>query len=138
MNTGATCFLGSIGNAPPASIVWSISGYCYIRGMGFEYDFGPDGSYAFWALTLPEARQRGLFTALLMENDRYGLKQGYKRKYVVIEFDNKLAYDIQIKAGYKPILVNYYIKIFSLKFIYIIDLRAGNSSFKVFMISPPE
>ena len=92
LGSGATCFLGSVGNDPPSSANWCAHGRCFVRGLGFEHDFGPDGSYGFWSFTLPEARGKGLHSAILVEKTRMEGERGFKKFYGIIELDNQKRY----------------------------------------------
>lgn len=136
MDAGVTCFLASIGDDPPASVAWNAVGRCYIRGMGFEYDFGDDGAYGYWSATLPEARGMGLHYALMVAKASYAKNHGAQYLYSMIEFDNELSYKIRIKTGYKPIMEIYFLKIFNIKFIRVKNLQTQKSKFKGFYKQP--
>lgn len=136
LNAGVTCFLGSIGNTTPTSIGWNVFGKCYIKGMGFEYDFGKDGAYGFWALTLPEARGRGLHYALMAAKAHFAKERQAKYMYSLIEFDNNLAYNIRLKAGYKPVLEMIFIKLFSINFLRLKNIETGKIQIKGFYKQP--
>ena len=64
LNSGCVCFLASQGNSAPSSLTWLSFGRCYVRGMGFEYNFPPGSSYGGGSFTLPEDRGKGLYLGL--------------------------------------------------------------------------
>jgi predicted ATP-grasp superfamily ATP-dependent carboligase len=131
LESGALCFLASRGDSAPASISWNASGRCFIRGLGFEYDFGPTASYGFWAATLPEARGQGLHNAIIAAKARFFIERGADKFYSIIEFDNDLSYDIRVKAGQQPLMIIYHVKIFRIGITATKYLPTGKKSFKL-------
>ncbi|MCP4580784.1 MAG: hypothetical protein GY839_04155 [candidate division Zixibacteria bacterium] len=136
LDSGAFCFLASLGDSPPSSISWNASGLCFIRGMGFEYDFGSNGSYGFWAVTLPGARGKGLHNALIAAKARYFIEHGAEKFFSIIEFDNILSYDIRVKAGQQPLLIIYHARIFNKGITYTINLINKNRTLKFVSLKP--
>lgn len=136
LKSGITCFLASDGENHPASITWSATGKCFIRGMALAYDFGNDGTYGFWSVTLPEARGKGLHYALMAEKSRYDGKRGRVKAYGLIEAINQLSYDMRIKTGFKPLLLVYYLKLFFIKVSYVKNLVDNKRRFKIFVKEP--
>ena len=136
LNSGITCFLASDSENPPASITWSASGKCFIRGMAFKYDFGDDGTYGFWSITLPEARGKGLHYALMAEKSRYDGKRGRVKAYGLIEAINNLSYDMRIRTGFMPLLLVYYMKLFFIKVSYVKNQVENKRELKIFIKEP--
>ena len=136
LQSGVVCYLASVGNAPPSSIAWSVSHRCYVRGMGFEYDFGTDGIYIFWVATLPQDRGKGLYMRLASEAEKHDRKRGGRSFYVMVELTNAYSKRMFQKIGYKPILKLTYLKFLSVKVSHTKDLLTGKTSFKVFVRDP--
>lgn len=136
LKSGVTCFLAAKSNSAPASITWNATGRCYIRGLGFEYDFGQDGAYGFWSYTEPEARGQGLHYALMAAKATYAYENGARHFYGIIEYDNKLSYDLRIKTGYVPVMQIYFVQLFMIKFTRVVDMETGKSRFKIFCNYP--
>jgi GNAT superfamily N-acetyltransferase len=133
LNSGITCFLGSLGNDDPVSIAWHASGKCLIRGMGLYYDFGEDGAYGFGAVTLPEARKKGLHTALMDAKARYALEHAAKRIYSLVEYNNPTSLAIRIKTGFRPIAIASFIRIWPLNYSVHCDLESGKRFRRLFL-----
>jgi GNAT superfamily N-acetyltransferase len=104
--------------------------------MGFEYDFGEDGAYGFWSATLPEARGKGLHHALMVAKAKFAKEKGARYLYSMVEFDNRLSYNIRVNMGYEPIYDIFYLKLFSINFLKIIDLNTRKSYLKAFYKQP--
>jgi hypothetical protein len=138
LNSGATCFLGSVGDSPPSSANWCAHGLCFVRGLGFEHDFSPDGSYGFWSFTLPEARGKGLHSAILVEKTRIERDRGLKKFYGIIELDNERRYRKRLQMGYDPMMTITYAKLFCLKISVVKHAEAKESSLRIFLREPRE
>ncbi len=136
LNSGATCFLCSEGDAPPSSANWCAHGRCYVRGLGFEHDFGPDGSYGFWSFTLPEARGRGLHSAILVETTRIERERGFKRFYGMIELDNERRYRKRLQMGYVPMMAVTFVKLFGIRISLVKQAETGRTRIKIFLREP--
>ena len=133
LDSGVTCFLASLDNQPPAAITWNLVGKCYIRGLGFIHDFGPDGAYGFWSMTLPEARGLGLHAALMAAKAKYAIAHGAPHLYGIIEFDNNLSFAIRVRMGYKIVYEIYYLKLFFLKFSRLKNIPENRATFRIFI-----
>jgi hypothetical protein len=136
LHSGAECFLGSIGDGPPAAVTWSASGRCYIKGMGLEYDFGTDGYYSFWSFTAPWARHKGLYLALQSKKVEYEMSRGGNKFYGLIEFNNYYSYSLRERLGYRPLLKVSYLKLFNLKISLIRNLQTKKTTIRLFLKEP--
>lgn len=130
LDSRVTCFLASADGQPPASIGWNATGKCFIRGLGFLYDFGPDGAYGFWSVTLPEARGKGLHTALMVAKAKYAIEHGAPNLYGIVEFDNDLSFDIRLRLGYTIAYEIYYLKFLFLKFLRLSHIPDNKKSLR--------
>lgn len=136
MRSGATCFVGNLTGARPSAVTWGVCGRCYIRGMGFEYDFGPQGCYCFFGSTLPEARGKGIFLCLAVAREEFELDHGVKCFYALVEFTNEYAHNMLQKLGYRPVLGVIFVSILGVKVCHVRDLTTGKSSLQVRLRQP--
>ncbi|KPJ59723.1 MAG: hypothetical protein AMJ46_10260 [Latescibacteria bacterium DG_63] len=136
LNSGATCFLGSVGDTAPSSANWCAHGRCFVRGLGFEHDFAPDGSYGFWSFTLPEARGKGLHSAILVEKTRIEQDRGFRKFYGIIELNNERRYLTRLKMGYNPLMTIFYVKLLFLEISAVRHSETNKLAFRVFLREP--
>lgn len=138
LHSGAVCFLASVRDDPPAAVSWSASGHCYVRGMGFEYDYGKDGYYSFWSFTLPNARGKDLYLSLQTEKVKYELAKDAKKLYGLVEFTNEYSYSLRERLGYRPILKVNYLKILFVRFCSVRNVSTGKLSLTCFVREPKD
>ncbi|HUV30015.1 MAG TPA: hypothetical protein VMY05_02825 [Acidobacteriota bacterium] len=131
LKAGAVCFLSSLGDDPPVAVVWGAWGRCYVRGMGFDYDFGPAGYYMFGAYTVPEARGKGIYMPALAASIRYAHDHQATAFFGLLEFTNNHSFSIHTKLGLSPFLYITYAKILFVRFSHVKNLAEGKSSLKV-------
>jgi hypothetical protein len=136
MDQGAVCFISSVGNNPPAGVSWSVNGSCYVRGLAFRHDVGPNGYYSVGSVTLPEARGQGLYLKAQCDKIRYEMAAGGNKFYGTIEFSNTYSYSLRIRQGYHPILAIFYLKILFLKICFVKNLSTSKSEMR-FVIREP-
>ena len=133
LDEGATCYLASRHGNKPESISWETHGKCYIRGLGFKYDFQKDGTYTFWSVTSPEARSQGLHNALITYRAQQAFDQGLHKFYCFIEFDNKISSDIRVRTGYQAIAEIVYLRFLFFNTTITKDILTGKRSFVFFL-----
>lgn len=138
LTSGAECFIASIKDKPPSSIIWSTNGKIFIRGLSFEYDFGPNGYYGYGAFTLLEERNKGLYQTLKIEKMKHQIEMGANSFYSIIEFMNKQSYSLQIKLGFYPLLKIIYLKFIFFKVCVIKYISNKKVSIKIYVKKPPK
>ena len=136
MDRGAVCFISSIGNDRPAGVTWSANGACYVRGLAFYHDVGPNGYYGYGTVTLPEVRGRGLYMKAKCDKVKYQTAAGAERFYATIEFTNTYSYSLQIKQGYYPVLYLTYLKLFCVKMCLVKDAATGKCRLQARVAEP--
>jgi hypothetical protein len=136
LNRGVHCFLASHGYAPYSSSAWSSTGRCFIKGLGFEYDFGHDTEYIFWVITLPHDRGKGLYLKIAKKMADYSSARGIRRSYVFTEFTNTYSHSLFNKMGYRDFLQVSYVKFIFINICIIKNLDSGKRRFRFFFKSP--
>ncbi len=134
--SGVTCLLATLNGGNPSAVAFFCSGKIFIKGLALKYDFGADGSYGFWFKTLPEFRNKGLNNSLMVFKCELERETGRKYRFCFIESENQLSYDIQIKAGYKPIISLFFIKLFFLRFSIAENIENGSRKISLFTRPP--
>lgn len=137
MDRGSKCFLSSIDNNPPGALTWLAFGNCYIKGMGFKYNFPQKTAYGVFSLTLPEYRRKGLYLHMNKAIVDYAIKHDVETYYVLVEFTNHYSLNLRNKLGFQPIINVTNIKIFFLKICIVKNLE--NNKFQVrFFVNEPK
>lgn len=134
--SGVTCLLASVKSESPSAVAFFCSGKVFIKGLGLKYDFGEDGSYGFWFKTMPESRKKGLNNSLMAVKNELEIISGRKYRFCFIESENQLSYDIQIKAGYKPVMNLSFMKLFFMRFSIVENLESGKRKISMFARPP--
>ncbi len=129
-------FLASLPGSEPSGFLALCSGRCYIRGMGFEYNFDADETYWFAIMILPEDRRKGLYLKMSETVGRYMESNHIKQHYALIEFTNERSLSLHYKMGFNDILKLTYIKIGRLKINRVMELETGKKIRRVFIKEP--
>jgi len=136
MAAGAVCFMGSVMNGRYSSVAWATFGRSYIRGIGYRSDFGDDSHYTFGLFTLPEARKKGLNSALLSASIKYAIQKDIRKFYSIVEFTNNYALNFHLKYGYEPIGYITYFKLLFLRITIRRDIKKNKTS-RVILLREP-
>jgi len=136
MDSGAKCYMASIKNEPCSSLGWAVNRKCFIRGIGFNTDFGNNGHYTFGLYTLPAARKQGLNTAVFSASAADAHTKRIDKFYSIVEFTNHYALAFHDKFGYEPVSMVTYIKILFLKICIRKNLLDKKSSRHIFIREP--
>ncbi len=135
-DNGAECYAAFVEGEGMRAVTWVASGRCYIRGVGFEYDFGPNGKYLFGVYTHPQARGRGLFRVLQSAIYEDGQRQGGTFLHALVEFTNEKSYAVHQKAGYRDFIALIHLRMLFLTISYYRNLETNKRHFKLFLKEP--
>jgi GNAT superfamily N-acetyltransferase len=124
---GLVCFLAHLPGKEPASVVWAVTGRCYITGPGLGYDFGADGVYHFAGETLPEYRHVGLHSAIMSALEEHERSLNIKRRYRLIELENDKMHEHSLRIGCTWFLTVHYFSIFKVKILALHEAGRGRS-----------
>lgn len=138
LKSGAVCMMAARGNDPFNSLTWFTTGHCYVRGMGWQYDFSDDTSYVFGASTLLEARKQGLHSALMAEYAKYELSRGISKFYGLLEFTNDLSIGLRRRYGYEIVFRIFYIKFLFMKLCIAKNFVTNQSSIRLILKEPSQ
>lgn len=136
MKAGAKCFVASLPGTQPMALTWSAQGRIYVRGLGFEYNFGPAGYYSFWVKTLPEARKKGMFVRLQCERVKHEIECGGLEFYAFVEFTNEYSRGLHEKLGYRALFWVTYVRLLGVRWCYAKNLSGGKSSLQIRLREP--
>lgn len=138
LDSGAVAFLASYNGERAGAVLFRASGRCFVEGMSWEHDFGPDGSYCFGVYTAPEARNKGLQSALVAAQARYERQLGTQQFWRLLEFTNDLAYDIAYHLGYRPMMTIYHVRLGRLRIAILKSIRSGRTALQMYTSLPDE
>jgi len=97
---GNTCFIAR-DNSKFMAILWGYNnGDCYIRGAGKRLSIGPKDVYAYGGYTLPEFRNVGALTSMLVAFCRYYSHRGVERTFALTASDNALMWNKLRRMGW--------------------------------------
>jgi len=136
MDRGSKCFLSSINHNPPGALTWLAFGNCYIKGMGFKYNFPQKTAYGVFSLTLPEYRRKGLYLHMNKAIVDYAIKHDVETYYVLVEFTNHYSLNLRNKLGFQPIINVTYIKILLLKICIVKNLEDNKLKVRLIVREP--
>jgi hypothetical protein len=135
LSSNAQCYLGAVPGEDYTSVVWTVRGPCYVRGMGFLFDFAADELYVFGMSRRPEGPVglgRLVYSAVLQE----AIAESVTTMYSLVEFSNSNAISLHRKMGYKIVLTVVYLRLFGINFCKRTVVSTGKNEFKVFLREP--
>lgn len=136
MDQGAECFIASLPEYGPLAVTWSAHGRVYVRGMGFEYDYGPHGYYTFFSMTSPEARGKGLYLRLQTVKVKHEISNGAQKFYGLVEFSNEYSRGLREKLGYTTVLWVTYIRLLGVRICRVKAAPGGESGWQIRLREP--
>jgi hypothetical protein len=118
------------------NLIWSHRGPCFIRGMGLDLQVDDNSLYLYAALTLPEARMKGLYNTNIK-----ALYEIYKEKnlstiYGLVEYTNRNSYNLHLRLNFKPIGKVIFIALAGLKLSIHHDTEKGTRKIRLYIKSP--
>ncbi len=116
MESGGICFLSSFTGKQPSALTWLAFGSCYVRGMGFLYDFPAQSTYGVGTIAVPEDRGKGLYLSINAWISDYLVREKITPYYVLVQFDNERSLALRKKMGFKPFMDIKYLKLFCWRF----------------------
>lgn len=137
LDNGVSCFLAAPPGMDWSSVGWFAYGNCYVRGMGFSYDFGND-PYTFGLFTKEEARRKGLNRLIIAESIKEAKQRGSSTIYSMVEFTNPYALSFHIKLGYRIFLKICYMRIFGLRISHVRDLDTNQVHRRLYFCEPKD
>jgi hypothetical protein len=118
------------------NLIWTHRGACFIRGMGLDLQVDDDSVYLYGALTLPEARMKGLYNTNIKE-----LYEIYKNKnvstiYGLVEYTNRYSYNLHLRLNFKPIGKVIFVAVALFKFSIHYDTENGKRKIRLYTLLP--
>jgi len=114
------CFIGEI-NGTVAGYIWiNKKNYHFERKLNYMIECN-DGIYYYDALTLPEFRSQGLWSALMAEVLQFRNKLKLTKIYCIVRYSNELSLKVHKLYGFKIEQKVFYLSFMGIKFHYILD-----------------
>jgi GNAT superfamily N-acetyltransferase len=135
LNNDVSCFVAAPPGLDWSSIGWFAYGKCFVRGMGFTYDFGND-PYTFALFTKEDARRNGLNRLIISASIEEAKKRGSTKIFSLVEFTNPYALSFHLKMGYKIFQEITYLKVLGLRMSRVRDLDINQTKTRIFLREP--